>query len=60
MIRQQTSYRYGMEAGLNPLAGQIEATTFFGDALQAAAVGDITTEEAVNRINTELRRLAGK
>ncbi|MCW5951424.1 MAG: extracellular solute-binding protein [Propionibacteriaceae bacterium] len=60
MIRQQTSFRYGMEAGLNPLAGQIEATTFFGDALQAAAVGDITTDEAVTRINSELRRLAGE
>lgn len=59
MIRQQTSFRYGMEAGLNPLAGQIEATTFFGDALQAAAVGDITTEEAVDRMNSELRRLSG-
>src|SRR4029077_5625600 len=29
-------YRYGMEAGLNPLAGQIEATTFIGDAMQNA------------------------
>lgn len=60
VIREQQSFRYGMEAGLNPLAGQIEATTFIGDALQAAAVGDITTDEAVDRINTELRRLAGK
>ncbi|MBX3195402.1 MAG: sugar ABC transporter substrate-binding protein [Microbacteriaceae bacterium] len=59
MIREQQSYRYGMEAGLNPLAGQIEATTFIGDALQAAAVGDITTEEAVEQINSELKRLAG-
>lgn len=59
VIRQQNSYRYGMEAGLNSLAGQIEATTFIGDALQSAAVGDISTEEAVDRINSELKRLAG-
>jgi ABC-type glycerol-3-phosphate transport system substrate-binding protein len=58
MIREQHSFRYGMEAGLDALAGQIEATTFIGDALQAAAVGDITTEEAVSRINDELKRLA--
>lgn len=60
MIREQQSYRYGMEAGLNALSGQIEATTFIGDALQAAAVGDITTEEAVEQISSELRRLAGE
>lgn len=59
VIRQQSSYRYGMEGGLNGLSGQIEATTFIGDALQAAAVGDITVDEAVERINSELKRLAG-
>lgn len=60
VIRQQQSYRYGMEGGLNALSGQIEATTFIGDALQAAAVGDISVEEAVDRINSELKRLAGE
>jgi len=59
-IRKIDSYRYGMEAGLNALSGQIEATTFIGDALQAAAVGTISTQEAVNRMNTELKRLAGQ
>lgn len=59
MIREQTAYRYGMEAGLNPLAGQIEATTFIGDALQAAAAGTITPAEATLQINEELRRLSG-
>jgi len=47
-------YRYGMEGGLHPLAGQIEATTFIGDAIQSAALGTITSEEAVNRIATQL------
>lgn len=50
-------YRYGMEAGLNPLAGQIEATTFIGDALQAAAAGQTTPEEAFSTINEEMARL---
>ncbi|MEV0729509.1 sugar ABC transporter substrate-binding protein [Polymorphospora sp. NPDC050346] len=51
-------YRYGMEAGLNQLAGQIEATTFVGDQLQSAAAGSITAEQAFNNINAEMKRLA--
>jgi len=51
-------YRYGMEAGLNQLAGQIEATTFVGDNLQAAAAGSITAEKAFDTINAEMKRLA--
>jgi ABC-type glycerol-3-phosphate transport system substrate-binding protein len=51
----QSWYRYGMEAGLNPLAGQIEATTFIGDALQNAALGKITAEKAVDQIDEQLR-----
>ncbi len=47
-------YRYGMEAGLNPLAGQIEATTFIGDAIQNAVLGNMTSEEAIDRIATQL------
>lgn len=48
-------YRYGMEAGLNPLAGQIEATTFIGDAIQSAALGRITVEAAINQIDEQMR-----
>jgi ABC-type glycerol-3-phosphate transport system substrate-binding protein len=48
-------YRYGMEAGLNPLAGQIEATTFIGDAMQKAALGKITAEQAITQIDDQLR-----
>jgi ABC-type glycerol-3-phosphate transport system substrate-binding protein len=51
-------YRYGMEAGLNQLTGQIEATTFIGDELQSAAAGKITAEQAFDSINAELKRLA--
>ena len=50
-----TWYRYGMEAGLHPLAGQIEATTFIGDAIQNAALGKITPEAAINEIDQQLR-----
>ena len=48
-------YRYGQEAGLNPLTGQIEATTFIGDALQSAALGKITAEQAIDQIDGQLR-----
>jgi len=51
----QNWYRYGMEGGLNPLVGQIEATTFIGDAVQNAALGRITVEQAVDRIDEQLR-----
>jgi multiple sugar transport system substrate-binding protein len=48
-------YRYGMEAGLHPLAGQIEATTFIGDAVQNAALGKITAAAAIEQIDQQLR-----
>jgi multiple sugar transport system substrate-binding protein len=48
-------YRYGMEAGLNPLAGQIEATTFIGDAIQNAALGKIKIDAAIIQIDEQLR-----
>jgi ABC-type glycerol-3-phosphate transport system substrate-binding protein len=50
-----TWYRYGMEAGLNPIAGQIEATTFIGDAVQNAALGKIKVGDAINQIDEQLR-----
>jgi ABC-type glycerol-3-phosphate transport system substrate-binding protein len=48
-------YRYGMEAGLHPITGQIEATTFIGDAIQSAALGKITATAAVDQIDQQLR-----
>lgn len=48
-------YRYGQEAGLNPLTGQIEATTFIGDAIQNAALGRITPEQAIDKIDGQLQ-----
>ena len=48
-------YRYGMEAGLHPLAGQIEATTFIGDAVQNAALGKITAAAAIEQMDQQLR-----
>jgi len=44
-----------MEAGLNPIAGQIEATTFIGDAVQNAALGKIKVGDAINQIDEQLR-----
>jgi multiple sugar transport system substrate-binding protein len=51
----QSWYRYGQEAGLNPLTGQIEATTFIGDAIQGAALGRMTTQQAVEQMATQLK-----
>ena len=51
----QRWYRYGMEAGLHPLAGQIEATTFIGDAIQNAALGKIKPDAAIEQIDQQLR-----
>ena len=48
-------YRYGMEAGLNKLAAQIDATTFVGDDLQAAATGKMTAAAAAADINKQLQ-----
>lgn len=50
-------YRYGGEAGLNLLTGQIEATSFMGDAIQNAALGRSTTAEAVDEMDTQFRSL---
>lgn len=60
MIRSTPQYHYGMEAGLNPLGGQIESTTFIGDDLQKAAAGNMSVSDAVSQINTQLKRLASK
>lgn len=51
----QNWYRYGQEAGLNPLTGQIEATTFIGDAIQSAALGRITSQQAVDQMASQLK-----
>ncbi len=48
-------YRYGQEAGLNPLTGQIEATTFIGDAIQNVALGKQTAEAAIDSIDGKLQ-----
>jgi multiple sugar transport system substrate-binding protein len=52
-----TWYRYGSEAGLNLVTGQIEATAFVGTAIQNAALGKITAAEAVDSMDAEFRKL---
>ncbi len=51
-------YRYGSEAGLNLVTGQIEATGFVGSAIQNAALGKMTAAEAVNVMDAEFRKLS--
>ena len=48
-------YWYGMENGLSQMSSQIEATTFFGEALQSVALGRDTSEKAVDYIDRQLQ-----
>lgn len=48
-------YWYGMENGLSQISSQIEATTFFGEAMQSVALGIQTSEEAVDYIDQQLQ-----
>ena len=48
-------YWYGMENGLSQMSSQIEATTFFGEALQSVALGRETSEKAVDYIDRQLQ-----
>lgn len=50
-----TWYWYGMENGLSAISAQIESTTFIGEALQAAALGQITSEQAYEMIHTGMQ-----
>lgn len=48
-------YWYGMEHGLSQMSSQIEATTFFGEAMQSVALGQMTSAEAVDYIDEMLQ-----
>lgn len=48
-------YWYGMEYGLSQLSSQIEATTFFGEAIQSVALGMQTSQEAIDYIDQQLQ-----
>src|SRR5262252_8383676 len=47
--------RHGLEAGLNPLAGQIESSYVFGDAVQNVILRNWTPERAVEWIDGQLQ-----
>lgn len=48
-------YRHGLEAGLSPLAGQIEGSYVFGDAVQNVILRNWTAERAVDWIDQQLQ-----
>ncbi|MHC1782203.1 MAG: ABC transporter substrate-binding protein [Anaerolineaceae bacterium] len=48
-------YWYGMEHGLSQMSSQIEATTFFGEAMQNVALEQWSSEEAVDYIDENLQ-----
>lgn len=54
-FENNTWYRYGMEAGLSQMASQIEATTFFGEAIQAVALDMQSSADAVDYIDAQLQ-----
>ncbi len=47
--------RHGLEAGLSPLAGQIESSFVFGDAVQNVILRNWTPERAVDWIDGQLQ-----
>jgi len=47
--------RHGLEAGLNPLAGLIESSYVFGDAVQNVILRNWTPERAVDWIDGQLQ-----
>jgi ABC-type glycerol-3-phosphate transport system substrate-binding protein len=49
-------YAYGMEAGLSPLSAEIASSTFFGDDIQAVALGQMSAAAAFADINSNLRK----
>ena len=44
-----------MEHGLSQMSSQIEATTFFGEAMQSVALGQWTSKQAVDYIDEMLQ-----
>lgn len=48
-------YRHGLEAGLSPLAGQIESSYILGDAVQNVILRNWTPERAVDWIDGQLQ-----
>jgi multiple sugar transport system substrate-binding protein len=51
------AYRYGLEGGLNPAAGQLETATVIPDAVQKVALGQFTPEQAVVFMDEQFRAL---
>jgi ABC-type glycerol-3-phosphate transport system substrate-binding protein len=47
--------RHGLEAGLSPLAGQIESSFIFGDAVQNVVLRNWSPEKAVDWIDGQLQ-----
>lgn len=48
-------YWYGMENGLSQMSSQIEATTFFGEAIQSVALGMQSSKDAIDYIDQQLQ-----
>lgn len=50
-------YRQGLEAGLNPVAGEIEASDIFGEAIHNVILNDWSYDRAFEWLDAELREI---
>lgn len=50
-------FRHGLEAGLNPVAGEIEGSDIFGDAIHSVIFKNWSYEKAFEWLNNEIRDL---
>ena len=51
--------RYGLEAGLNPVSSVMESTSTINEIMQRTALGQITSEEAVDQLDAFFRDQIG-
>jgi ABC-type glycerol-3-phosphate transport system substrate-binding protein len=59
-VMKEPGYRYGLEGGLNPAAGEFEKATFIPEATQKAVRGEWSPEQAVDFMDKQIRQLLEK
>ncbi len=50
-------HRHGLEGGLNPVAGEIEASDIFGEAIHNVIVNDWSADRAFNWLDEQLQEI---
>ncbi len=49
-------YRYGLEAGLNPVSSVMESTSFINETMQKVALGKMTSAEAIDALDDFMKK----